>query len=1366
MVRGFIILFVFFLSCVRVTGQDLQGRIVKKYGMTEGLSHAVVNCVAQDKKGLMWFATDDGMNRFDGYDFTAFKFDSHSTLPFHDNFVQSVISDDDGNLWVSSRRGLNKFDLSHDRFIPYINKISRSNDVSFISQTRNGNLWLAFYGGGFGFFDKKQEQITTYNLENLPSLSSSSTIVSFEDSYGFLWNGSQDKGLNVYRIRKGKLEKTDSDLSGINKLPSLYVKCIVEDHLGNIWIGTTKGLAVYVRSRGEFQVIPLGSDGPTNHGIFSLLEDSNKTLWIGTLGEGLYTIDLKVFNENHIDELPIRHVRVLDRHSISQTTIRSIYEDRDKNIWLGTHGDGVYMIGSETKAFALIQPTEITEGAEKVVSFNGLCVDKDGAIWAGTNGSGIYKLKRDGTVLRHYVASGKSGAIKDNTVLSVMRDSEDNLWFGTYSAGVFLYDARTDSFIQYTHELSDAAAPLTSQCKFIFEDSRKNVWISTARAGVCLLDKKNRTFRDYKANRDFRHIDARTFAEDKEGDLWIGCYGGGLAHFDPQTNKISWHFNTTESNNPLKSSVVYALAFDAKNRLWIGSTGGLGVFNPQDNTLKRYSEENGLLNNTVYGIQIDETGKLWVCTIKGISKFNPETEQFVNYTYADGLQEGQFNLGSSLFNRSEGYMCFGGVLGMNLFYPGEIKDERRTPKVMISGLQLFNRKIEVGNNEDELLQKVVDETEKVTFTHDQSVFTVDFTALDYDYAQKNKYAYKLENLDANWNYVGNLRSATYRYLEPGEYLFKVKATQDSEWPKEFASIRIEVLPPFWKTPIAYLLYFAFLSLIVWAILRIRTRQRLLSRRLRVEKALRVRQRHMVQEKLSFFTEVSHEFRTPLTLIMGPLEEILTREGNYTPTGKKLKMVYKNAHKLLNLINKLLDYRKADTGNMVLKVKEDNIVTFCEEIFLNFKELAHRKNIDFEFNPGEAEILTWFDKEKLEMVLNNILSNSFKYIGHGDKITVSVTTESGEDDNVVIEVRDNGIGIPHEKLKYIFDWYYQGDITSPVSSGIGLALSKKLVHLHKGLIYVTSQDGEGSVFTVKIPIGKEHFRADEIVVDEQHEGLLNVEEKTRVPEEEHDLNGSRKKGLKNILIVEDDEEIRGFLKSYFDGKYRVSESMNGREALDVAAHSNPDLIISDVMMPEMNGIDFCKQIKGTIKTSHIPVVLLTAKTSFTHHKEGLEIGADAYITKPFSPDMLGLTVENLLQSQENLMRFYRTRFIHNGAEEKGKEINSLDEKLLQRTYDFVKANLDNADVNLEDVCEQLNISRSLLYKKIKSLTGLSPVEYIRSLRLGEAATLLKSGRYKVYEVVYMVGFTDIKYFRQCFQKEFGYPPSSLLDKSGD
>jgi ligand-binding sensor domain-containing protein/signal transduction histidine kinase/DNA-binding response OmpR family regulator len=1309
----------------------------------------------------MWFATDDGFNRFDGYSFVTFKFDASDSSQFHDNFVQSIFSDSNGMLWVSSRKGFYRFNLSNQQLTPFLHQAS-NNDVSFISEGSAGNLWIAWYWSGFGSFDKKTEKITVFSDKELPSLTSTASIAVLEDTYGYLWIGSQDKGLNVFKVNGSNPVGRDDALSANDALPSLYVKCMSEDHLGNIWIGTTRGLVVYLRKENRFHVF---SDDPAigNKSIFSLLLDTDRNLWIGTQGKGLYRVPLKDFDGRKMETLAFEHIEVLDVYNISQHTIRSLFEDRDKNLWVGTHGDGIFMIGREDRRFLKVQAKRLLKSAETYVSFFGLAFDQDGYVWAGTDGEGIYKLDVNGTILQHYTTGSKKGRLTSNHVLTAYCDIDDNLWFGTYSEGLVLFDRKTQSFKPFHH---DSRLPLAEQVRLIFQDSRKNIWIGATRGGLSRADlEKGYIYTDKAA--DLKSADVRAIVEDKQGGLWIGCYGNGLRYHNPVTNESRIIFEGTGYSNPLKSNVIYALALDNKNRLWIGTAGGgLSIYNIVDKSFARYTDADGLLNNTIYGIAIDDDGNVWTSTIKGISKFDPEKNRFFNYTSVDGVQEGQFNPGSVLTNVQKGYICFGGTMGLNIFNPSSIKDESSPPVVMISGFQLFNKPVKIGksNGDEFALEKVVDEVDEIILGPDETVFTFEFTALNYNFPKKTSYLYQLEGMEDRWNFAGTERSVTYRYLQPGNYVFKVKATsQDGEWPKEFASVKLKVLPPFYRTSWAYASYVLAVGGAFYLAYSIRRRQRYLQRRLMIEKNQRKRERQLVQEKLSFFTEVSHEFRTPLTLMIGPLEEILTREGTVTPAGKKLRMVYKNAFKLLHLINKLLDYRKVETGNLVLRVKEDDIVHFVEEIYITFKEMAIRKKIKFEFTTDVPSIRTWFDKEKMEMAINNILSNSFKYIGNGNSIKIHVKSqvEGDEPAKVVIEIRDDGIGIKKQDLKYIFDWFYHGHSKHPLSSGIGLALAKKLIYLHKGQILVNSAEGKGSVFTIKVPIGKEHFNPDEIVFDEQNDNVLQVPNPVIVGED-LDEGTVRKKGWKSILVVEDDDEVRSFLVKYFEQEFRTFEATNGKEGLAVAMEHGPDLIISDVMMPEMNGVDLCKQIKNNLNTSHIPVILLTAKTAFSHQREGLEIGADYYITKPFSPEVLSLTIHNLLQSRENLKRFYRNRFI-NHSEEKA-EINSPDEHLLQRIYEVLKKNLANPKFNLDDVSDELGMSRSLLYKKIKTLTGLSPVEYVRSIKLAEAAMLLKTKRYKVFEVVYMVGFSDLKYFRECFFKQYGYAPSQLLEKN--
>jgi signal transduction histidine kinase/DNA-binding response OmpR family regulator len=757
----------------------------------------------------------------------------------------------------------------------------------------------------------------------------------------------------------------------------------------------------------------------------------------------------------------------------------------------------------------------------------------------------------------------------------------------------------------------------------------------------------------------------------------------------------------------------------------------------------------------------------------GISKFDVSKNKFFNYGVSDGLQEGQFHPGSASFNAVGGYMCMGGTLGLTIFFPEQVMENLKKPEIMLSGFSLFNKPVGINDSIDgkPVLTQVISRTDNISLKHDQNVLTFEFVGLNYSYPEKNIYAYKLEGLDKDWNFVGNQRTATYRYLNPAKYTFKVKASNvENVWGNEFASISVEIEPPFWRTSLAYLLYILTTCWIVYSIVHFRTKQLKLRRRLKIAKRQRKHERQLVQQKLTFFTEISHEFKTPLTLMIGPLEEMMEKEPVETAPGRKLRMVYRNAHKLLNLINRLLDYRKIENGNIILKATEGNIVSFVEDICTTFKELANHKNVKFHFYADPKEVMLWFDREKMEMVLNNIISNSFKYIGKGNEISVYVSQQVNDkfpQGRVCIKIKDNGVGIPKKHLGNIFDWFYKGENFGAMSSGIGLSLARKLVHLHKGEIFVDSVEGSGSTFSIKILQGNEHFRPEEIAASAVTENDIATGpfKADLLLHEEHDDVHS-KKGYKSLLLVEDDEEIRGFLREYFEKDYKIFESFNGKEGLEAAAQHHPDLIISDIMMPEMDGVEFCKAIKSSMRTSHIPIVLLTAKTSLTHHREGIETGADAYITKPFSPEILRITVHNLLQSRETLMRFYRNLFTsdtHQPAD-KNAHANSLDETFLQTIYEKLMAKLDKPEFNINELCDELNMSRSLVYKKVKMLTGLSPLEYIRSLRMQEAAKLLKTKKYKVFEVVYMVGFTDVKYFRRCFTKEFGYSPSDFIKQT--
>ncbi|MGC3944662.1 MAG: two-component regulator propeller domain-containing protein [Chryseolinea sp.] len=1345
--------------------------LIKHYSIRDGLSQGVVNSIVEDADNMIWIATEDGLNRFDGYNFKVFKQERGGAKINSDDFIQSLFRDSNDTLWISSRNGLLNFDPSRESFkrFNYTGK-SALNDVSFITEGAGRNLWIAWYAEGLASFNKATRQFTPY-LASTSSLSSSHTVALHEDKLGFLWIGTQNGGLNVYKVSNGQLGERIEILSDQKHLPSANVRTIVEDKYTNVWIGTSKGITVYLRQQNKFYTFNDPSFEVSGKGIFSLLVDSNDNLWIGTQGSGLYQLDLRQLATRQPDDFIFtRHTHLAD-YDISKRTIQCFYEDSNKNLWIGTFGDGLYMISHEKEKFARVQTPLYNQSAMSLVSYYGICYDHEGNLWLGTDGNGLFVKEQSGKDKRHYLADGKSGSLEDNTIQAALCDSKGQLWFGTYSHGVYRYDKQRDVFVHYTFKGADPNRAGGYDIREIFEDSKHRLWIGTNRGGLCLLDEQSQSYSTPEGLPELLSAgDVRSIVEDKSGNLWLGFYGDGVHRFDPQSKKLERYFDEQDTRGQLNNRVVYSLAFDRQNNLWIGTAGGgLYQYESGKKALHNFTEKDGLINNTIYAILIDNNNQCWVSTNTGVSRFQPGSRRFTNYQAIDGLQEGQFNPGSGVYNYIAGYMCFGGTQGLNIFHPEQMDDHLSKPVVMITGLQLFNRPVSLGDRVEgrPILSKVISRTDEITLTHDQSVITLEFIGLDYSHTERTKYAYQMESLDDDWNYVGNQRTATYRYLKPGKYVFKVKASNENDrWSDDYARLTVVIKPPFWSTPWAYILYLVSATALGLLIYRVSRKQISLRKRLKIEKAQRKHDRRMAMDKLTFFTEISHEFRTPLTLIIGPLEELLSRESLNSPHTRKLRMVHRNAHKLLELINKLLDYRKIESGNVMLKVREDDVTWFVGEIFSMFNDLAEKKNIRYTFIAEQEQVRLWFDRERLEMVISNIISNAFKYIGEGNEISVTVGSHFSDkypQGRAVIKVRDNGMGIAKKHMGSIFEWFYKGDNSIAMSSGIGLSLARKLVHLHKGEIYVESAEGQGSTFSIKIPLGKAHFNEGEVT-------YMSAE-----PEEPsaptvingHDEMGESADGAPHrrnenvVLIIEDDEEIRGFIKEYVSDTYRVLEAENGTDGLEIAQTQHPDLIISDIMMPGIEGIEVCRQLKQNVRTSHIPVILLTARTSLQHQKEGIETGADAYMTKPFSPEILSLTISNLLRSRSSLMRFYRNLFMETSQPAPDQERNAMDEKFLHSIYDLLKANLTKTDFNINELADVLNMSRSLVYKKVKMLTGLSPVEYVRSLRMQEAAKLLRTHQYKVFEVVYMVGFSDLKYFRKCFAKEFGVSPSDYI-----
>ncbi|HEY8933775.1 MAG TPA: two-component regulator propeller domain-containing protein [Cyclobacteriaceae bacterium] len=781
---------------------------ITNYTTQNGLPLKVINAITQDKDGFMWFAAEDGVARFDGYTFRIFRNDPENPFSLSHNYIYWIFTDAEGVVWTSSRKGINRFDSNTEHFIHYQHNSKNNNslvgdDVSHISQSANGNLWVSCWGSGITYVDKKKERFIQYSKRNLPGLSSQKVMCTYEDRDGMLWVGSLEGGLDVFKTKNGIITQKVEGFSN-NAIASLQdVRCIVPDHYGNLWIGTKQGLVFFNKKQRMFQIPETHSDILKSNTIWSLLVDSQQNLWIGVLDKGLYKASLKDLSKTSSADIFAEPVKGEGEYSINSHTIHSIYEDRDKNIWLATNGDGAQMINSVKEKFMRIEVKQSDESNRKYLRFWGMCHDEKNNLWLGSDGNGIYKYDSQGNLLKNYYADGKKGSLTDNAILCAFRDHTNTLWFGTYSQGLFRYNEKTDTFTNYKHDPANPQSLGKNDVRVIFEDSRHNLWIGTNWGGLNLLNKKTGMFTSYTVlNSDISSSDIRAIIEDKRGGLWLGCSQGGVSYFDPEKKSFQKYFNNPNSKTDLSGNMVYALYIGRDERLWIGTEGaGLHIYDPVKKQLQQVSSKSGLDCSTVFAIQEDKNSNVWMSTNRGISKWDKKENKFYNYDGSDGLQNGQFNSCSFMYNKSLDLMSFAGTEGVTVFYPEQVKQNLRLSDVMIIGFQLFNKPVEINpSDKDAIIKQAINQTPEISLHYNQSVFTFEYAALNYTLPGKSKYAYMMEEFDKDWNYVNTSRTATYTNLDPGEYVFKVKASNnDGIWNEKPASIIIHIIPPWWQT---------------------------------------------------------------------------------------------------------------------------------------------------------------------------------------------------------------------------------------------------------------------------------------------------------------------------------------------------------------------------------------------------------------------------------------------------------------------------------------------------------------------------------------------------------------------------------------
>jgi ligand-binding sensor domain-containing protein/signal transduction histidine kinase/DNA-binding response OmpR family regulator len=1371
--------FCFFLFLIISSGyaqSPIKNKILN-YSLKNGLSFGIVNSITQDDKGFMWFATNDGLNRFDGTTFKVFKSRQGDSTALASNYVQKVLCDMHGNIWASSRNGLSKLNTRTEKFVHYKLKLNKAvkSDIGNIIQSHDGNLWITSYNLGFSYFDIKTASFINYTQSNLARLASNRVICLFEDSKGLLWTGTQEGGINIFRHKGGLIDKSEELTPQVPNLPATRINDIFEDHFHNIWIATGSGLVYYNRQTNKFTLLQTNQPDIKSKRFISLSEDNDSQLLVGLQDGGLFKLDIGAEPNYSAANYFLRPVTGDDGFYLTQRSVQTLFIDKDKDVWVGTYGDGLYMISSIKEKFSLITKKKYEMSGESPVRFYGMNQDRDGFLWLGTDGEGLFKTSRNGTLIKQYKADGKAGSITDNAILYGYTDQEGDIWFGTYAKGLFLYNKKTDSFTNYAHSQGDDKSLGGNDVRVIYQDARKNLWVGTNGGGLSLFNAATKTFTNYTpANSGITAYDIRSIAEDAKGNLLIGTYGGGLNFYDARQKKFSRYFKPADEKSHLPGQVIFSIYPDKQHRLWIGTEGdGLICYDLKNGAFKKFNETNGMANNTISAIKESADGSLWLSTNKGLSNLDPRTDKILNYDQSDGLQAGQFNAGSVLFDTVNSLMYFGGTEGLNFFDPEKVNQSYYKPKVIITGLQIFGKQVEVGmiDKNRTVLPEAINEARQITLQPDQSVFSIQYTSLNYTYPDKGGFAYKLDGLDKTWNYVGDQRLATYRYLEPGDYTFKVKASnQDGLWFENYAAIHVKILPPWYKTWWAYLIYIGAAGLVIYYYLLYKARQTRLKYEIKVAQLSAEKDKELNERKLSFFTNISHEFRTPLTLIINPVKDMLFGKNDAADDAGNLHIIYRNARRLLSLVDQLLLFRKAESDTDKLKIVRLNIVSLCHEVFLCFNHQARTKHIQFDFVSEKDTIEIYADREKMEIALFNLISNALKFTPEQGIVICSITDL---DDKIIIEIKDSGCGIVEGTGDELFGKFYQLQNSAAMAGGfgIGLYLVKVFIENHKGSIGYTSKQGEGTVFNVSLLKGREHFGQQQFVFEDVAETSVFIDElmgnkgELAAVETETTVTAKSPEALssdtKTMLLIDDNQQIRTYLKQIFCGEFEIFEADNGTDGLDLVYHLVPDIVISDVMMQGLSGIEVCSRIKEDAVLNHIPVILLTASSSPEIKLKGIEGGADDYISKPFEKEILVARVNGILKSRNNLQKYFYNEITLNKSNDL--KISQEYKEFLEKCLQIVEQHLTDPDFSIKTLAAEIGMSHSNLYKRIKSISGQSANSFIRFIRLRKAAEILLTTDSTVYETAYKVGLNDLKYFREQFNKLFGINPSDYIKK---
>jgi len=1315
--------------------------------LKNGLSQISVTALEQDDLGTMWIGTRDGLNRYNGYEVDVIRHHRADTNSLLGNNIRDLKVDTNNVLWILSEKGISNIDLKNDVLTNYPNQ---NVNCFFVSDK---HIWVGTNVGLY-YLDKENSKYIAAK-QIFPYRTKINKI--FEDVDGNLLIGTSTNGLFKYDTKSDELKD----------LLDVEVSCIYMSTDGLIWLGTAD-LGVYCLKNDEIVAKFNKSSGLAHNVVRDITEDKQGRIWIGTfLGLSLLEPEKRTFtNYYQSDKKP---------YSLSHNSIYTLFKDREGSIWIGSYFGGVNIYNPQTNLFRyFIADTDQNKSINYRV-VGSMLEDDDKNLWIATEGGGVNFYDRKNNSFKYITKGEGDFKLSHNNAKSLYLDKRDHLWIGTHLGGLNVLNTKTGRIKKYLKDEKDIHSIPSNTISAIIP-FRNNLLLGT-NDGVVLFNPKKEIFTPFFETQEFRErIGEKILALflDKNKCLWIGSETKGLSVYDPKSGELKNFRNEPKNLKSIGSNLVSQIYQDHMRRIWVATSGGgLNRYHPEDDSFTSYtSNEYDLPSDYIYGIAESRYGFLWIATSKGISRFDVEEERFLAYDFQNGFPLSEINE-RGLFITSDGEVFVGGIHGMVSFYEKELQNQTLVHPLYFTALRVNNKEVKPGDPTG-ILTHTLPYTDEIRLNHSHSVVSFDFTSFNYLKTNKTRYAYKLEGFDSDWVDAGYRRSVNYTNLKPGTYTFTVKEKLRDGKDSVDTSMKIIIDPPYYDTWWAYLFYIAIICGVLFYINRVLISMALLEENLKKEQVDKEKLSEMNHSKLQYFTNISHEFRTPLTLILGQLESLIDESNSVAPKiYNKIVVAYKNSFRLKELIDELLEFRKQELGHMKLKVNEHDFGHFTNMIFDSFKEYAERRHIKYKLVCYQNKIPLWFDARQLEKVFFNLLSNAFKFTPDGGSINILLKQQN---DELIVKVIDSGQGMPKAYLERIFDCFYQVDNISErrqqqLGSGIGLALSKGIVDLHGGCIRVESEIGEGSCFEVSLPLGKAHFDEKEVIWDKEqliesslHSPILMQE--LSVSETNNFETNEFVEKTESLLIVEDNSEVRAMLCSSFSDEYTILEAEDGHLGLDIAHKHQLDLIISDVMMPVMSGTEMCQNLKSDLSTCHIPIILLTAKGAEEHRLEGLEMGADDYITKPFNIKLLKARCRNLIKSRKQLQERFQA---NPSLGIKSITTNSLDAELLKKAVSIVEDYLDNSKFDVNTFAKEMCLGRTNLYTKIKGITGQTPNEFILTIRLNKAAQILRSeSGVSVANVAYSVGFTTPRYFSKCFSDHFKISPSKYAkgDNAGE